>query len=272
MAEKMTQYSLKQIKDAYIQKKEWEKQFPMNYFFVRPVSFYLTYLALKVTRDAAKVAIFGFSLGVIGCFFLATSSFFSIWPGILFVALYSFSDAVDGNIARTTLNVTLFGKYLDGLLGELIDGSYLLFFGIGLYFSWDASKDPVISYLLPKHTQILPLLLGALSLISRLWATHFRNSYEIYRIRREGLQPVDDSQVKSIIGKSKYHDRWYFLVLINLESLNTQLLLLILLAIIGLEIWFLVFFTCFFMGRAFIYFIFYFTKTKSELTHSAENF
>ena len=244
----------------------------MNYFFVRPVSFYLTYLALKVTRDAAKVAIFGFSLGVIGCFFLATSSFFSIWPGILFVALYSFSDAVDGNIARTTLNVTLFGKYLDGLLGELIDGSYLLFFGIGLYFSWDASKDPVISYLLPKHTQILPLLLGALSLISRLWATHFRNSYEIYRIRREGLQPVDDSQVKSIIGKSKYHDRWYFLVLINLESLNTQLLLLILLAIIGLEIWFLVFFTCFFMGRAFIYFIFYFTKTKSELTHSAENF
>jgi hypothetical protein len=28
-------YSLEHIKKAYIQKKEWEKQFPINYFFVR---------------------------------------------------------------------------------------------------------------------------------------------------------------------------------------------------------------------------------------------
>jgi phosphatidylglycerophosphate synthase len=265
----MGNYSFHEIKAAYTQKKDWEKQFPINYFFVRPFSFYLTYLVLKVTSDPAKIAIFGFTLGVIGCFFLATASLFSLWPGILFIALYSLSDAVDGNIARTTHNVTLFGKYLDGLLGELIDGSYLFFLGIGLYFSWDGSKDPVILLLLPNHNQILPLLLGALSLISRLWATHFRNSYQIYRVRKGGLQPADDSQVKNVIGKSKYHDRWYFLVLINLESLNTQLLLLILLAIMGLEIWFLVFFTCFFVGRAFIYFIFYFTKTKSELTQSA---
>ena len=268
----MTQYSLKQIKDAYIQKKDWEKQFPINYFFVRPFSFYLTSIVLRVTRDPGRVAIFGFSLGVIGCFFLATSSIFSIWPGILFIGLYSLSDAIDGNIARTTRNVTLFGKYLDGLLGELIDGSYLFFLGIGLYFSWGSSNDPVIQPLLSAHAKILPIFLGSLALICRLWATHFRNSFQLYRFRKEGSQPVHESQVKSVIGKSRYHDRWYFLVLINLESLNTQLLLLILLAILGLEIWFLVFFTCFFVGRALIYFIFYFTKTKSELTQSAENF
>ena len=33
-------------------------------------------------------------------------------------------DAVDGNIARTTRNVTYYGKFLDGLLGEIIEGSY----------------------------------------------------------------------------------------------------------------------------------------------------
>jgi phosphatidylglycerophosphate synthase len=218
------------------------------------------------------MAILGFSLGVIGCFFLATASLFSLRPGILFIALYSLSDAIDGNIARTTHNVTLFGKYFDGLLGELIDGSYLFFLGIGLYFSWDGSKDPLIAPLLRSHAQILPLILGALALICRLWATHFRNSYEIYRVRKEGLQPVDDSQVKNIIGKSRYYDRWYFLVLINLESLNTQLLLLILLAAMGLEIWFLIFFACFFVGRALIYFIFYFAKTKSNLSQTAQNF
>jgi phosphatidylglycerophosphate synthase len=268
----MDNYSLQQIKAAYTQKEDWEKQFPINYFFVRPFSFYLTYLVLKVTRDPAKMAIFGFSLGVIGCFFLATASLFSLWPGILFIALYSISDAADGNIARTTHNVTLFGKYLDGLLGELIDGSYFFFLGVGLYFSWDGSKDPIISPLLRTHVQIIPLILGALALICRLWATHFRNVYEIYRVRKEGLEPVDDSKVKNIIGKSRYHDRWYFLILINLESLNTQLLLLVLLAALGFEIWFLVFFACFFVGRALVYFIFYFAKTKSRLTKSPRNF
>jgi len=268
----MGNYSFREIKTAYAQKKDWEKQFPINYFFVRPFSFYLTYLVLKVTRNPAKVAIFGFILRVIGCFFLATSSLFSLWPGILFIALYSLSDAVDGNIARTTQNVTLFGKYLDGLLGELIDGSYLFFLGIGIYFSWDGSKDPFVSPFLPSHVQILPLILGALVLISKLWATHFRNSYEIYRVRKEDAGPVDDTEVKKIIRKSRYHDRWYFLILINLESLNTQLLLLVLLVAMGFEILFLVFFACFFVGRAFIYFIFYFAKTKSKLTESAENF
>ena len=261
----MTQYSLKEIRAAYLQKKDWEKQFPINYFFVRPLSFYLTYIVLKITRDPAKVAIFGFSLGVTGCLFLATSSLFSIWPGILFICLYSVSDAVDGNIARTTQNVTLFGKYLDGLLGELVDGNYLFFLGIGLYFSWDGSKEPLISPLLGTHAQILPLLLGALALICRLWATHFRSNYEIYRVRKEGSSPVDEYQVKSIIGKSRYHARWYFLILVNLESLNTQLLLLILLAGMRFEIWFLLFFACFFALRAFAYFIFYFAKTKSKV-------
>jgi phosphatidylglycerophosphate synthase len=214
------------------------------------------------------MAILGFSLGVIGCLFLATSSLFSLWPGILFIALYSLSDAVDGNIARTTQNVTLFGKYLDGILGELIDGSYLFFLGVGLFFSWDASKDPLILPMLRSHAQIVPITLGALALISKLWATHFRNTYEIYRLRKEGAGPVDDTEVKNIIRKSRYHDRWYFLVLINLESLNTQLLLLIILTALGLEIWFLFFFACFFVGRSLIYFIFYFAKTKSELTQS----
>jgi phosphatidylglycerophosphate synthase len=229
-------------------------------------------MVLKVTSNPAKVAIFGFSLGVIGCFLLASSSVFSIWPGILFIALYSLSDAVDGNIARTTHNVTLFGKYFDGILGELIEGNYLFFLGIGLYFSWDGFQDPIIAPFLQSHAQILPVILGALAPISKLWVTYFRDSYEIYRVQKEGLPPVEDSQVKNVIGKSRYHKHWYFLALINLESLNTQLLFLVLLAAMGFEIWFLIFAACFFVGRALIYSIFYFAKTKSKLTQSAENF
>ena len=268
----MKKYTLAQIKEPYVQKKEWEKQFPINYFFVRPLSFYLTYLVLKVTQDPAKVAIFGFCLGIIGCSFLATSHLFSLWPGLLLVILYSISDAVDGNVARTTQNVTLFGKYLDGLLGELIDGSYFFFLGIGLYCSGVGTKDPVFSTLIQTHSQVIPLFLGSVILISKLWATLFRNLHGIYKAQKDGLAPLNDSQPKSIIGKSKYHDRWYFRIFINLESLNTQLLLLILFAALRIEIWFLVLFACFFVGRALLYLVFYFARTKSKLMNTVQRF
>ena len=97
----MQQYSVQEIRSAYAQKKNWEKQFPLNYFLIRPVSFYITYFTLKVTLDPAKVAIFGFVLGVIGCFLLMFSSICSIWPGFFLIFLFSLFDAVDGNVART---------------------------------------------------------------------------------------------------------------------------------------------------------------------------
>ena len=202
----MKKYTLAHIKESYTQKKEWEKQFPINYYLVRPLSFYLTYLVLKVTQDPAKVATFGFCLGIIGCFFLATLHLFSIWPGLLLVILWSISDAVDGNVARTTQNVTLFGKYLDGLIGELIDGSYLFFLGIGLYFSGVGIKDPVFSRFFQIHSQAIPLFLGSVILVSKLWATLFRNLYVIYKAQKDGLAPHNDSQSKSITGKSKYYN------------------------------------------------------------------
>jgi phosphatidylglycerophosphate synthase len=268
----MKKYTLAQIKESYVQKKEWEKQFPINYFFVRPLSFYLTWLVLKITRNPAKVAIFGFCIGVTGCFFLAIPHLVTLWPGLLLVILYSISDAVDGNVARTTQNVTLFGKYLDGLLGELIDGGYFFFLGVGLYYSGFGAEDPVFSTLIPTHSQAIPLLLGSVILISKLWAAIFRNLYEIYKARKDGLAPFNDFQPGSIIGKSRYHDRWYFRIFVNLESLNTQLLLLILFAVLGIEIWFLLLFACFFAGRALIYLVFYFTRTKSELMNTVKRF
>lgn len=261
----MKKYTLSQIKESFVQKKEWEKQFPINYFFVRPLSFYFTWLVMKLTHNPAKVAVFGFCIGISGCFFLAASHIFSIWPGLLLVLLYSISDAVDGNVARTTQNVTLFGKYFDGLLGEIIDGSYFFFLGIGLYYSGVGTADPVFSTLIPAHSQVIPLLLGSVILISKLWATIFRNLYDIYKAQKDGLAPFEPSKATTIIGKSRYHDRWYFRVFINLESLNTQLLLLILFAALGIEIWFLILFACFFAGRALIYLVFYFTMTKSKL-------
>lgn len=263
----MTEYNLKQIKGAYEQKREWEKQFPLNYFIVRPVSFYISYIVLKITRNPAAVAFAGFLLGLAGCFLLLFSNTLTIWPGIIFILLYSVSDAVDGNVARTTGNVTLFGKYLDGLIGSLVDGSYIFFLGLGLYFAESGLKDPVIPGLINGHARALPLFLGSFALITKLWTDIFKSRYDSYKAQYEGVPGFDENRVKLPVGKSRYSNRWYFLIFINIDCLNNQLLLLIILSAMGLETWFLIFLACFFTIKSIVYFVFYFLKTKAEVSN-----
>ena len=261
----MSSYTLKEIRDAYLQKRDWEKQFPINFFLIRPISFYLTFLILKVTQNPANIALFGFALGIIGCFFLACSQIFSIWPGIIFIILYSLSDAVDGNVARTTKNVTLFGKYLDGIIGSLIDGNYFFFLGIGMYFLKDYRwVDRTLGWT-PEQVGILSLSLGGFILISKLWADIFKDRYESYKAKKEGLPKFDESKSSEPIGKSTFSRRWYFRLFINMDCLNNQLLLLALLAILKLEVLFLIGFACFYTLRSVFYCVFYFMRTKAAL-------
>ena len=260
-----TRYSLEQIKEAYIQKKKWEKQFPLTYFFVRPISFYITYVILKITTKAERISYFGALLGIFGCFFLAYSFRWSIWPGIIFIALYSISDAVDGNMARTTKDVTLWGIYLDGLIGTLINTNYLFFLGTGLYLSGAGIADPIISSFLQEHAHYAPFLFGSLITIFKLWAMFFENSYDTFKLRKEGVPAYTESQAKRIIGTSRFSTNWCFLIFINLDSLNNQLLLLTISAMFKLEIWFLAFLTFYFAAKALLYLIYYSKKTNETI-------
>lgn len=261
----MSEYTINDIKSAYSQKKEWEKQFPINYFFVRPLSFFLTYFVLLITKNPAKVAFVGFIFGAFALFSFIGSSIWSIWPGIIFLSLYSLSDAIDGNIARTTDNVTLYGIYLDGLIGIVIEGFY--FFSIALGLTYD-DKTIISSHIFGYRSNFivsLPLFLGSLILISKLWSSIFHNLYDIFKIKigEDTIQSGYD--VKGIIGKSTYSDRWYYQLFINLDSLNNQLLILILCSLLKIELFFLTFFALFYFFKALIYLAFYFHKTKSML-------
>lgn len=259
-------FTLKEIKNAYSQKKEWEKQFPINYYLVRPFSFYLTYIVLQLTKNPSVVALLGFILGGFGCFLLLFSSVISPWPGILLILAYSISDAIDGNVARTTQNVTLWGIYIDGLIGNLIEGNYFFFLGIGLYLGKTAVGDTLVNATIQEHAQILPLLLGSIILISKLWANIFEMLHNHYGTMKDGLEAYEASILKRKIGKSKLSNRWYYLLFINIDSLNNQLFLLILSVIFNLEIWFLIYYTIFFSAKAFFYLFYYFERTKSKIT------
>lgn len=256
---------MKEILQAYKQKLIWERQFPINYYIVRPFSFLLTYGILKVTTNPAKVAAFGFIIGLCGFVFLACAPIFSLWPGIIIIIIYSMSDAVDGNVARTTLNVTLFGKYLDGLIGDIIDGNYFFFLGIGCYFSGTSLNDPLISHFPRDYALVLPLFLGAWIIICKLWASNFQNRYHAYRTRKEGLKAFNNGETQEVTGRSTMSGRWYYLIFINIETLNNQLLLLVILNALNMEIWFLIFFSFFYTIKSVTFFLMFLQKTKKEL-------
>jgi len=55
----MANYSLAQIRKSLRQKKDWEMQFPLSTWIVRPVSNYLAYVVLRVTKSPSKIALVG---------------------------------------------------------------------------------------------------------------------------------------------------------------------------------------------------------------------
>ena len=231
-------YTFRQILDAYQQKKQWERQFPVNYYFVRPVSFLLTYTVLKITEKPERVAFFGFGCGCLGCILLSAGGNVSLWPGLFFVATYSLFDAVDGNIARVTRNVTLFGKYLDGILGDVIDGSYLFFVGIGAMAIGEGEAS------------FWPLLFGSFSVLGRMWSKIFEQRYERYRFLHEGAPAVGKESVNATIKTSRWKNNWFYRLDANADTLNNQLILLVLCYFFGVTNFFLFLFCCYYCLRA----------------------
>jgi len=96
----MPKYSLHEIKSAYAQKKDWEKQFPTIYYFSRPISFYLTYLIIRITENPTHIVWVGFIIGLLAWISFLFISYLTIWPGVILMVIFSILDAVDGNIAR----------------------------------------------------------------------------------------------------------------------------------------------------------------------------
>ncbi len=256
----MQKYSLMQIKDSYAQKREWEKQFPTTYYFLRPPSFYVTYLIMKITDEPEHVVWFGFLEGIIMwlCFILI--GHISIWPGIVLLYCFSLLDAVDGNVARTSKKVTYYGKYLDGVIGEIIEASYPFFLSLGLYFTITTSLF-FLKFI--EGNKFIIIILGALILCGRLFSNIFQNNYYLNLMRREPEKNTED--ICSTVQISPWRKHWWYLIYINLHFLTVQIFLLVLCAILGAVDVFLLFFALYYFLRACLSFVFFTHKARKTI-------
>jgi phosphatidylglycerophosphate synthase len=259
-----TKYTISQIKNAYTQKRDWEKQFLVSYFLFRPASFYLTYLVIRITESPSLVAWLGFFIGLFGCFSFLFISYLTIWPGILLLITFALLDAVDGNIARVTKNVTYYGKFLDGILGDIIAGSYYFWLGLGLYLS------PENLYMLNLlnlgyNNKILIFLLSVIIMVGRLYSRMFEGNYYTYLIQKQRKDGTFQEALTENIKSSTYRKHWWYLLLINLNAFNLQLLILALCVVLNIVDLFLLFFALYYLFRLLATMIFYVYRAEKNL-------
>jgi phosphatidylglycerophosphate synthase len=252
----MSKYSLKDIYISYSQKKRWEKQFPANYYLVRPLSFLLTWIIIRITDRPERIVWFGFIVGITGCLFLLGFFYFGAWPGILLLISFSILDAVDGNIARVTGKITYYGKYMDSIVGEIIGSSYFICLGAGMMVSAflnDASGT------LPQGDMqsTLPFIAGTLAGISRALSTYIHSQYEHEHQHKQYMENNSKSNnISEEVKVSTFSGRWYYMIFVNMERLPTQILLFLVFQFFDRLQFFLYFMAIYYISKFVITFVF----------------
>lgn len=250
----MAEYTLDDIAASFHQKKNWEKQFPLNCHVVRPVSFYITYLIMKLTDSPGKIAWAGFFTGLAGCFSFVGIHLWSPWPGIVLLSAFSLLDAVDGNVARTTGNVTHYGMLLDSVLGEIIESGYCLCIGIGLGIR--------VMIQTPEHSALLPVICGAVIMGGRLAGSFIDVKYESVLLKKRGHA----EDIHGEIGVSTYRRNLFYLVFINCNLLNNQIVFLAICVWFDVMPLFLIVLACYYCVRVITFFVFFMHRAKNTLS------
>lgn len=117
-----------------------------TYKVIRPLSWYPTWVFLKLGIRANQITVCGFLLGILGCVLLAFGTHTFIILGALLINSNYLLDRCDGNVARMTNTTSQFGKILDVYCDYTIDTLAPVCIGIGLYLH-PAFGIPSIAYL-----------------------------------------------------------------------------------------------------------------------------
>jgi len=221
----MRSYTLSDIKRAHVQKKDWEKQFPTIRFFSRPISFYLTYLILFVTQEPTHIVWLGFVVGIAGCLSFLFIDSVTLWLGTSLIMLFGILDAVDGNIARTTAKVSYYGKFLDAMIGEIIEAGYWVWLGIGLYmFPRHLLLGPY--FLNHPEQKIVLVVAGSVVMFFRLFANMFQGAYYNYLAQKRQSDKADFSAITDTIKSARFRGNIFYALYVNFHTLTFQVALL----------------------------------------------
>jgi len=130
----LTKVTLRELKHFKHRINPEERQGAYGYYFIRPLSLYITYVALRLGLTANQVTVLQTIAGLAGAVCLGFP-----WAtmALLGIALLQFGfvlDNVDGEVARFRKQVSVTGKYLDSIGHEIVIPAMYFALGAGAYF------------------------------------------------------------------------------------------------------------------------------------------
>jgi len=219
--------TLNKIRLSYARaKRDQDREDLWIYYVIRKISFYPTWLFLKIGISANQATFISIIVGVVGCSFLAFGNYATRIMGALLVNFWIVLDCVDGNIARYKETLGNYGEFIDALGGYLLNAILFLFVGIGVF----NHPEPLFKFITRVFdgnlNEIILIILGAWAslviILSRLIFHKFMNIFS----------QAQSVKVTSGVESEKGFSHILYLVVHNIVSLSGFLTPILLLAVI----------------------------------------
>ena len=143
-------------------------------FVLRPVSFPVTWVSLRLGLSANQVSYFSAIVALLATILMCFPNRLLIITGALLFNFWAILDCVDGNIARAKGKTNKYGDFIDAFAGYVAYG--FVFIGAGV------AANHAISFYPSFLSEIDFVLVGALASVSNMTMRtiyqHFRNVYE----------------------------------------------------------------------------------------------
>jgi len=155
------------------EKRRWDRTYPWIYYGARPLSFPLTWLALRLRLSPNQVTLLSFVSGL-GAFALMVGGGGGLVAGSCLFALLNILDCVDGNLARMRKEESPVGRFYDQAVGLVF---YLVYvaLGAGLYRTPDESLSLILAPLgVEKPEPVAYLLVGLAGSLARYLGFHLQ--------------------------------------------------------------------------------------------------
>lgn len=114
------------------EKREVDKDSPVLYYILRPLSYYITVPFLKLGISANQVTFAGTAIGLAGCILLGFGSYWLMLVGAILIVICDIFDIIDGSIARYRGTSSVYGSLIDDVGGEIILSIVPFAIGIGV--------------------------------------------------------------------------------------------------------------------------------------------
>ena len=210
---KQKMFTINEIKNQYTDEKRRQDKSTnfWVYLFNRNISFYPTWIFLRLGMSANQVTFFSIIIGLVGCLYFSIGGKNNFIIGAILINVWAILDCVDGNMARLLNSTSSYGWFLDSITGLLLNAVLLFSIGIGSFLYHDEFIFMLSSILKVDNLQIISLALlivgcfGSLAALFYALIIHLFNS--IYKRDLFGSETERENS-SNLIAKLIYIGRY----------------------------------------------------------------